>query len=304
MSLGLWNLQWLNHNSQRAYPIADWATKHCTISDEIRIPDDFLLAVNFAVSCAMSVNTDQFYISSLSIMPTGISITLGYNGYANAVAVSHILRNTSEEITTAALTGLNEFDDTIGYLAINPNSTIFNLTPGYYSFSYEDSALEADCIRPMIRGVSSIRVKTGGGYSERLYGDITLLAGSNVTIDIIGNNTIRISAVNNDKYETVCDDIDTRDRPCITSINGVAPSSSGAITITGAECVSVAAENGGIRLTDTCAKPCCGCPELAALEEQIKRLQDGKVTLEQFISDLVTSVSSIESQILSIVEGK
>lgn len=304
MSLGLWNLQWLNHNSQRSYPIADWATKHCAISDEIRIPDDFLLAINFAVSCAMSVNTDQFYVQSLSVMPTGISITLGYNGYDQAIAISHILRNTGEEVTTAALTGLNAFDDTVGYLAINPNSSIFDLTPGYYTFDYSDTALESDCIRPMIRGVSSIRVKTGGGYSDRLYGDITLLAGSNIAIDVLDSNTIRISAVDSPKYATVCDDIDTRERPCVTSINGVAPSPSGALTIVGTECVSVGSENNGIMLIDTCAKPCCGCPELSALEEQIKRLQDGKVTLEQFITDLVTSVSSIESQILSIVEGK
>ena len=129
MSLGLWNLQWLNHNSQRSYPIADWATKKCNYSDAIRIPNDFILAINFAISSALTVDIDKFYVKAVAIMQNGASIILGYSGLDSDVAVSHIVVDGSTDIITAALTGINEFDDTVGYIAVGANSEIFRMNP-------------------------------------------------------------------------------------------------------------------------------------------------------------------------------
>ena len=304
MSLGLWNLQWLNHNSQRSYPLADWASKECSLDTNIRIPDDFILAINFAVSCALTVNIDSFYIKSLTITSNGVSICLGYNGIDDIVAVTHLAKTEDDEIITAALTGLNSFDDTVGYIAINANSSIFSLTPGYYTFEYTATAIEPDCIRPMLRGVSSIRVQTSGSYSERLYGDIVLVAGNNINIEIVSKteygSTIRISAVNDVNYETSCGDIDNTDLRYISTINGTSPNNNGDIAITGTNCMSVTSTANSVVLKDTCAEPCCGCAELNELESQINRLVDGSATLETFLQQLIGSVTSIESQIVGI----
>ena len=302
MSLGLWNLQWLNHNSQRSYPIADWASKECEIDENIRIPDDFILAINFAVSCALSVNIDAFYVKSLTITNNGVSICLGYNGIDDIVAVTHLARTNDDEILTAALTGMNDFDDTVGYIAINARSSIFSLTPGYYTFTYDATAIEPDCIRPMLRGVSSIRIQTSGSYSERLYGDIVLVAGNNINLEILSKSdtggTIRISAVNNPNYETSCEGTDDSEREYIRTINGVSPNANGDINITGINCMSISSGNNSIILKDTCAEPCCGCAELNELESQINRLVDGSATLETFLMQLIGSVNNIEAQLL------
>lgn len=302
MSLGLWNLQWLNHNSQRSYPIADWASKECSESSDVRIPDDFILAINFAVSSAVNVDIDKFYIKALAIMSTGASILIGYKGSDNTVAVTHIITTTDDEIITSALTGLNDFDDTVGYIAINAKSEIFNLTQGYYTFNYEATAIEPDCIRPMLRAVTSLQVQTAGGYSDRLYGDIVLVAGNNIAIDILEQsdtrNVIQISAKADEAYESPCPYIDNSELVNITTINGVSPTQSGNITIRGIQCVSVSGGDSVVTLADTCAMPCCGCPELNALEEQIQRFMDGKATLEGFLSELIAGVTVMEASIL------
>lgn len=306
MSLGLWNLQWLNHNSQRSYPIADWASKKCSVSDEIRIPDDFLLAVNFAISTALTVNIDQFYVSALAISEQGVTVNIGYKDVTDIVAVSHLPR-TDDEVVTGALTGINDFDDTVGYIAINPHSSIFNLTPGYYTFNYEATALEPDCIRPMLRSVTSLRIQTSGSYSERLYGDIVLVAGNNISIDIVSHteyqSVIRISAINDDRYTEQCGDIDNKDMRCITSINGVGGDGDGNISINGTGCLAVSGGGTAIVMTDTCAEPCCGCAEVNALEAQIDRIATGEVTLEEFLRRLVNGVESMEATVNSMMEG-
>lgn len=302
MSLGLWNLQWLNHNSQRSYPIADWASKYCSLGNDIKLPDDFILAINFAVSSAISVDIDKFYIKAIAITSTGASILIGYSGYDNTIAVTHIVLDSDSEIMTAALTGVDEFDDTVGYIAINPKSSVFNLTPGYYTFGYDATAIEPDCIRPMLRAVTSLQVQTAGGYSERMYGDIVLVAGSNIEIDVIERsdtrNVIRISALSSPSYEQVCGSADNRERTSVKSINGVTAAENGNVTVQGVDCVSVTGGNNVVYLQDTCAQPCCGCPELSALSAQIDRLSDGKSTLDGFVAELVAGVNTIEGQIL------
>ena len=305
MSLGLWNLQWLNHNSQRSYPICDWASKECDVSADIKIPDDFLLAVNFAVSTALTVNIDQFYISAISISTQGVTVTIGYNNITDTVAVSHLPR-TDDEVITGALTGINEFDDTIGYIAVNPKSTIFNLTPGYYTFGYDDTALEPDCIRPMLRSVTSLRIQTSGSYSDKLYGDIILVAGNNISLDIISKtdtqSVIRISAKNDNDYTQQCGDIDNKDMKCITSINGVTGDDDGNVTIVGTGCLGLEAGGSSIVMNDTCAEPCCGCAETNALEAQIERVLTGEKTLEDFIKQLVAGVEDLEVEISNLLE--
>lgn len=305
MSLGLWNLQWLNHNSQRSYPIADWASKKCSVSDEIRIPDDFLLAVNFAISTALTVNIDQFYVSAIAVSAQSVTINIGYKGVTDTAAVSH-LPITDDEVVTGALTGINEFDDTVGYIAINPHSSIFNLTPGYYTFNYEATALEPDCIRPMLRSVTSLRIQNAGSYSDKLYGDIVLVAGNNIVLDIVRStdteSVIRISAVKDDNYEQQCGEIDNKEMKCITSINGVTGDEEGNVSINGTSCLSVGSNNSAIVLTDTCAEPCCGCAETNALEGQIERVLTGEQTLETFVQQLVTVVEKLEIKVDKLME--
>jgi hypothetical protein len=300
MGIGNWNLQWLNHNSQRSYPITERASKVDT-TGTIRIPDSFIVALYFPVNAGLSVQTDQFFISTLLISPTGYTIGISYHdndsgndilvASANISIAGHAVNN------TYALGGINDFADSIGHVVIGKLDEIEALPPGLYSFDIAGGELETDAIRPMIRGVSAIRVINGQDISPSLYGDIELVAGTNTRIDFVlnpatGNPRIIFNALSGLNLNAECDCAVNNTGACIRCINGVC-SSDGNFNISGNECITIGTATNGIKLEDVCAVPCCGCPELDALKTQIDRFSDGVTTLQNFVTRLSSEVTQM-----------
>lgn len=293
MPLNIWNLEWLNHNSQRSYPLCDWATKECSESSAITLPDDFLLALSLAVNACHSIDIDGFYIKSILVMDTGCSVIIGYDD--KEVAITHIVANSDQ--MTYALVGLGEFDDIVGYIAINPHSTIMSGLSGYYNFSKEATCLEADCIRPMIKSISALQVENGSSLSSRMYGDIILRAGANINLAVNtedDTSVITISAIDGSGLSALCECEEDKDMPPIRSINGATGNDSGYLSITGTDCLSIDNGDYSLTFTDTCADPCCGCEELDALYENVKDMIDGAATLQNAIEDLSSRQQQIE----------
>lgn len=293
MPLNIWNLEWLNHNSQRSYPIADWATKQCSESTDITLPDDFLLALSLGINACHSIDIDGFYIKSILVMDTGCSVIVGYND--KEVAVTHIVANSDQ--MTYALVGLGEFDDIVGYIAINPHSNIMSGLSGYYNFTREATCLEADCIRPMIKSISAIQVENGSSLSSRMYGDIVLKAGANINIALDtedDTSVITISAIDGSGFSALCECAENEKMPPIRTINGITGGENGNLTITGSNCLTVSSGTNSLTFQDTCAEPCCGCEELDALYENVKDMIDGATTLQNAIEDLASRQQQIE----------
>lgn len=295
MSLGIWNLEWLNHNSQRAYPIMDSVNRRCTDDNNIKLPDDLILAVSFATHSGHAVTLSNFYIHSVVITGVGCSVYIGYGGAK--IGVSHISVEGTDEVITSIITGMGDFDDTIGYIAINAKSNFLKATSGCFNFELENTRLCLDCIRPMLRSVSSLAIESAGAISDRIYGDVILQAGANIllTTHTSGNTTvITISALSQD-YEDQCVCTDNADMPAIKTINGVSPDGSGNIALTGSDCMKVESSNSSVTISDTCAKPCCGCEELDALTKEIEKFANGKVTLETFLNQLISNFATIQA---------
>lgn len=303
MALNIWNLQWLNHNSQRSYPVAEWASKQCSLDSGIKLPDDFLLAVSMSVHTGHQVNVDGFFIKSVTVIPSGCSIVIGYYNGSSSVdaAITHV--TSLSEQTSYALTGLGDFDDTTGYVAINPKSQLLQSAGGYYTFTHSATALEPDCIRPMLRGISSFQVSSNGFLSDKIYGDIILKAGTNMSLQVTQSandvTTITFNAIDSSGFSETCPcEIDETMTP-VTSINGVIADEHGNINVSGTECVSITTSGNIVNVADTCAQPCCGCAELNALTEEIAKFESGRQTLENFISRLGTVVEQLQISALN-----
>ena len=58
MPIGIWNLEWLNHNSQRSYPLAEDATK-TDITGTFTLPDDFILGLYFPIHAGLDVDVEN-----------------------------------------------------------------------------------------------------------------------------------------------------------------------------------------------------------------------------------------------------
>ena len=306
MPLGQWNLQWLNHNSQRSYPLAERATKTDT-TDTIRLPDSFLVALYLPVHVDLNIEPAKFYLKSLLISATGYNITIGYDsGETNTlnnpdVAAANIAKTAYQPNRAFALAGVDNFTDSIGEVVIGRLDEIDTLPPGLYYFTPAGGLLETDPIRPMIRGVTRLRVSNSGELSDYVYGDVTLVAGTNMrlVLESGGGDDPRIvfNAISglNLNVDCVCETPETAE--CIRCINGVC-SGDGTYVFSGGECISISPATGGLLFNDFCAQPCCGCEELDALTQQIDRFGDGVNTLQNFVTRLGSEVSQMSFVVL------
>lgn len=294
--IGLWNVNWLNQNSQRAYPLAQQATRECALSPEIRLPDDALLALRLCVNTGHEVDTERFFVRSLTVTGTGFTFTVGYldaEGEAHDVALTHVPQNTEQ--TTFILTGLGDFHDLAGYVAVDTRGGLAQMGAGYYPFTYAATMLEPDCVVPMLRSVSSVQVWSNGSLGEPIYGDIQLVAGANILITpsvVNGITTLTIHARCADPgYDAPCECDEAAALPCIRTINGVYPDTTGNITIEGVDCISLTNASNTIYVSDTCATPHCGCEEITALAETIKKLESAASTFDNLLQSLHAEVT-------------
>ena len=304
MPLGNWNLQWVNHNSQRSYPLVDWGSAKDQ-TGTIKIPDSFILALDFPIHSGLAVQPEKFFIKTITIYPNGISVTMGYDdgGSLPVVASINIDANGHTENTPYALAGSGDFADSVGKMVIGPLDAIQQLPTGLYTFDPESTTIETDAIRPMLRAISSLVVVNGSDRSEPIYGDIELVAGDNMRIvanQISGRSPqILFSAIAGAglNEECACDEDSATGDP-IRFINGIPPLPDGNFKIIGNNCIEIQPVINGIQINDLCSEPCCGCEELEAIIRQIDRFSDGVTTLERFTSTLNAEVIQMRNVVL------
>jgi hypothetical protein len=304
MTLGLWNIEWLNQNMSRAYPLVDWATRQDT-AGAITLPDDFLVGFYFPISAGVNVAPERFFLKELGVYSLGYTLGIGYDDGvappALAATVS-IARSTHTENRSYAVAGTGNFDDCIGTIVIGRLDNIDQLPPGQYTFDLDGAGFEVDCIRPMIRGISSLTVRTGQTSGTRLYGDIVLSAGENMRITASGtggSSTITFSAIDGEGLTDSCTCEDTENTPpCIRTINGIPPTADGNFRLLGDDCLTLSAITNGLQFADTCSKPCCGCEELNAILQQLDRFTDGAKTLQLFVNRLSGEVTQMSQVVL------
>jgi hypothetical protein len=302
MPLGNWNLQWLNHNSQRSYPLTESATK-TDVTGTVLLPDNFLLGLYFPIHAGTTFTPENFFIRSVLIAPTGFNIALAYSDGTTTVdvAAANIIRSNYRPNRAYALGGLDDFADSVGYVVLGTLADLDTLPIGLYTFNLAGTRIEPDAIRPMIRGVSQITVASGNETVGPIYGNVTLVAGTNVRIDVAqtGDTTeIIFNAINGENLNQDCLCNVPPPGECIRCINGVC-SKDGTFTIAQDDCVEITPIANGLLLRDTCAVPCCGCAELEALTAQLVRLSSGVTTLQNFISRLGAEVTQMSLTVLT-----
>ena len=304
MPLSQWNLEWLDHNSQRNYPLAEDATGFDSTSS-FRIPEDFLVEMDLPIHAAMDMDPAKFFIRQIVAAGTGYSIIVSYSGADGVqdVASANIPKTSHTRWTAYALGGIEPFDDTVGKVTINKLSSIDAQPPGLWEFTYAGSRIEPDTVRPIIRGVQSIKVQSGTTSSERFYGDIELVAGNNIQLTPVvvegGVSKIIISALSGEGTlePCVCEG-DAALIPCIKTINGVKPTPQGEFNLIGDDCIEFEDAEHALRVSDACCAPCCGCTELEKITQDLERFNQQKVNLEFFINSLQSSVTEMNMVVL------
>jgi hypothetical protein len=299
----LLNNEWGNANEARSYPLAADATK-LDITGGFAVPDDFIIGVYLPINAGLNVQPGKFFIRSLGVFSAGFRITVAYDDGTDSpptVATAVIPRATHQEFDTYSLSGQGDFADSVGQIVIGRLGTILKSPPGEYFFTLAGSRLEADAIQPMIQYVSGLVLVNGNNRSKRLVGDIELVAGNNMRFTVSDADTaqpkIRVDAIAGEglNESCVCDEVSGIP---IKTINGIAPAANGNFTLLGGTCVEISAITNGLKLVDICSAPCCDCPELAALTDELKFFGSEARTTQNFINRLTSEVDNMLNVIL------
>lgn len=300
--LGNWNVEYQNLNSQRRYPL----TASSTAKDQsglFEIPNSFILGLDLAVPTGIDVFSGKFFIKHIGAYATGYSIVVGYesdDGPVNA-ATALIARQTHARGQVYALGGMGDFSDAVGKVLIGPLDDIDLQPPGFFTFDFENARLEPDAIRPQIRGVTSITLVNGAQRSVPLYGDIEIQAGANVQLVPIivmdQDPIIRINAIEGEGLIEACACEGTPTDP-IRNISGIQPTPDGRFSLIAGECIELQPIANGLRIVDTCSKPCCSCPELEAVTRDLERLKSESEAVARFVDNLLAVNQNFNTTIL------
>lgn len=308
MPIGLVNLEWENHNSQRSYPITDDSSKADT-TGVFKIPDDFIVSLSLSVHWGVSVSPAKFYVRKIVADRLGYTLTIGYSGASEVdVATTTISKTSFDAFASGSyplenrvyeLFGTGDFFDCWGWVQIGSLDNIALQPTGIWSFTLADARLEPDTVRPHLRSVTSIQVENSGELSDELTGVVRLQAGRNVRLTVVPGspNKIVIDAIAGEGLNEACV-CDSDLAPPIRNINGVRPDDEGRIDLVGTDCLNITSEGNKIVLSDSCAKPCCGCSSLEPIVRDMERFGEKATTLENFLVGIEARTSQTELVVL------
>ena len=299
MPLDIQNRSWPAINLTRSYPCTDWATRQ-DVTESFTLPDDFLAELYFPVAADQAVSPANFFIQQLAIYATGLSLSLGYNSTSGAITVATMTvgRASFTPFMTLALPGQGAFISSIGKVVLGYLDGLDIQGAGHYWFSPAATQLDVDCIRPQLMGVSSIQIVDNNGPGKPLYGALQLGFGTNGQLTA-SDQTIQISAIQGVGLNETCEcsGLPATATP-ITSLNGLT-SSTGAFTIVGDSCMQVSSLANGLKVSDSCSSPCCGCPEQQTLQNSINYILQQIRTMQDFQSRIQTEVARMNSVVIA-----
>jgi len=295
-------IEWLNSNSLRNFPLADGVSGE-DVSGSFVLPQEFLVDLIIPVSYAASVDPGKFHLYEVGVFGDGITIKFGYGGVfsggswttaAEVVCKANISALTHVENTSYLLFGEGDFSDAIGKVTIGELEQIQRFA-GLFQFDTSRGRLLPTVIKPDIRGITSVTVRNGSDVSDPIYGDVELVAGTNMQISVSGQQ-ITFHAISGLNLNEDCGCVEGADRQLpepIRTINGVTPNAIGNINLNGLRCIEITSGINQLNLADVCSDPCCTSKEL-------ERILDDQSVLTKDVRLNLLTVQQLETRLIQM----
>lgn len=266
-------LEWLNKNSQRAYPLKEDTSRKDVVSGTYTLVDDFLVDLVFVVD----VNKDKrFYLRYLSILGSVVTGQI-YDEDDTLAATFTVDSTTHTTYKQYSLSGAGTYEGALGKIVVGELSNLFANPQGNFEFDLAGAELEPAIVVPDIRGVASLSKKpeSEGEEFAKLVGNVLIGAGFNTRVRLDkDNNCIRIDAIEGAGLGPLCDcPSDQELGPCIQTINGIPPDESFNFNVRGTGCIVITPIENGIAISNECVENCCDCEEIDDLEARVAALE-------------------------------
>jgi len=305
------NVDWLNENSYRNYPLVDGASR--VAASGAVLPTGLIVDLSLPVPLGTLAPSNAF-IRKVYGFSAGVVITIGDTSdpsedlaTATVFTADHA-RNKSYPLTGIPGTKLN---GVTGRIAIGLPEAVAQCSLGLFDYegAPQNTQLAISCIRPLLQGVNGVVVRQAdGSLSPVLGGSITLVPGDNVSLEVDpGSKSILISSSVQVTTQEVadagcgCDEENENDLGCIKTINGVPPDAAGNLLLQGLSCVELTtlSSGNGILISDKCTEPCCGCDQLAQLQTALQAIENYRSQLAQAADQLEARISNLTAVVLN-----
>lgn len=291
---GVWNVGWLNANSQRRYPLSEEANVRDT-TDTFSIPNDFIVDLLWPVHADASIDPRLFHIASIAIFGAGVTVAIGYNG--TVIGSASIDAAAFQPNTPFFINGTGDFFDTVGKIVIGSLKTV-QQSAGSFQFDVANGRIEQTAIKPDLRGVTALYLRNGVETIGPLQDDLILQSGERVLLNLIKvpgeRDRIIINAIDGIGLNEDCNCQENQDLPCIQTINGLGPDEDGNFLLLDDECLKLQAIANGLQLNEECAQPCCGCEELKIVRDTLEFVVQSVQNIENASQRLESAIQTLQ----------
>ena len=314
------NVEWLNENSFRRYPVREDCSmipcdpKGNPTDASFALPTyvivDFMARVPTAVGYDIYLDVPKLYIRKITLTSSTLYIGISAEEYdKEKIMASVTIDLNSHEPNTAYTLSTNlraHWGAVTAIIVIGDLTNLLDDLPtGNYSYTPDQASFETTCTRLCRVGLSSLRAfSRGSGYGNDkvLVGDVTLVAGNNLKFTRIaetGEVTLD-STVAGSGASAIVQRLNGMAISGTATINNQQTSN---IQIVGSDGIKVDTSGGVITIKDTNAVPCCGCAELSAVTMRMSEVTTAVSRLSNYmntLSDRLTEYSSAKALRLAL----
>jgi hypothetical protein len=275
------NLDYLNLNSLRNYPIKDGCSR---VSNDGLFTIPNTLIVDIAL-CAPGNDTLSLYISRITCSSSNLMIEI----FADTVGVFgkfNITLPSTDYNTDYVMQAGEAFPSATGMITIGTTEDLSGLPFGDFIFSSTSTPLLMKVYSPTNTGLSWINFTDNKGNTNTVTGYVKMQGNSNIQFRNV-SDVIYMDAGENIGLNKTCT---TPPNPILT-INGIAPDSNGNFTLIPDLCVTIEPAQYGLVITDSCGKPCVGCTEISTLTDHLNSLESSVLEIKNFTENLQAAIN-------------
>lgn len=297
------NVEWLNQNLLRAYPLHEDADLTPRLPDGsvatgLRVPTALLTDFSFTLpfDAATSVPCLTGIIHAVDGFTVEISV-------GTVVLTSRTARISDHTVNASyPVTGIGDYDDCAGWITFGDLARAAEEIPeGSYRFDPGQVPFEVSTLHLATRGVRSITAigKYGLMTYAPLTGRVKLIAGSDMSVrtDVSGH-AIWLQAESNTGYERtgacMCTTADDRR---VRSVNGMTVDDVQIVGDPNFPCITVTTDGDRktVKIGDACSVPCCGCNELNFVETAVATINRSIETLTGYAEALQARLAELQA---------
>lgn len=314
-----YELEWLNRNRHRNYPLADGVSATGTTTGKT-IPSSFMCDMSLNVPPLSVFESGTFYISRIDQLTEAFQIVISFQPTEDQaldsfdVFRSVSLNYTTPENNSVTLFPIPEILSEYPEMEQASGVVIIGSTDGMRDVTGEVFKAEATAVHPLVvhtgyAGLWRMVIIDAKGVSHNILGDLTIASGDGVKLNVEKkeNGDYKLTVATEENGDNVDDAvrkvIDVLGIP-ITKINNVPPDSEGNITITGLDCTKVVAAGAGLAISNSCSKPCCPEETPADVQTALASLDEAKNRLINYHEALLNSLQTMQSRLASLIASR